>query len=193
MDTFASLALATEPPTDELLKRAPYGRKKKLISRRMFLFIFGHSMYQLTTLLVLLYAGPQLFDIDKGSLEDVFAEPTQHFTLIFNTFVFMQIFNEVNARRVHGEQNVFGGLHRNFIFLGVMVIQVVFQVLWVEIPVLNREVFKATNLSVDLWLWCIFLGSIELIIGQIISLIPIEKIPEFKWPWEHENEEDQAG
>ena len=137
MDTFASLALATEPPTDELLKRAPYGRKKKLISRRMFLFIAGHSTYQLTTLLVLLYAGPQLFDIDKGSLEDVFAEPTQHFTLIFNTFVFMQIFNEFNARRIHGEQNVFGGMHRNIIFLCIMAVQVILQVLWVEIPVLN--------------------------------------------------------
>ena len=193
MDTFASLALATEPPTDELLNRAPYGRKKKLISRRMFLFIFGHSLYQFTTLLVLLFAGPQLFDIDKGDLEDVFAEPTQHFTIIFNTFVFMQIFNELNARRVHGEQNVFEGIHRNLIFVVIMAVQVTFQILWVEIPVLNSEVFKATNLSADLWLWCIFLGSVELIVGQIISLIPIEKIPEFNWPWEADEEEDHNG
>ena len=33
MDTLASLALATEQPTDELLERKPYGRKKSLISR----------------------------------------------------------------------------------------------------------------------------------------------------------------
>ena len=192
MDTFASLALATEPPTDELLKRAPYGRKKKLISRRMFLFIIGHSIYQLTTLLILLFLGPQLFDIDEGDLEDLFAPPSQHFTIIFNSFVFMQIFNEFNARRIHGEQNVFNGMHRNLIFLGIMIIQVIFQILWVELPWINREVFKATNLTPDLWLWCVFLGSIELIIGQILSIIPIEKIPEFKWPWEH-GEEDHIG
>jgi magnesium-transporting ATPase (P-type) len=44
MDTFASLALATEPPTEELLNRKPYGRKKSLISRTMFkvcLFVEG--------------------------------------------------------------------------------------------------------------------------------------------------------
>jgi magnesium-transporting ATPase (P-type) len=35
MDTFASLALATEPPTEDLLKRRPYGRTSPLISRTM--------------------------------------------------------------------------------------------------------------------------------------------------------------
>jgi len=35
MDTLASLALATEMPTEELLQRKPYGRKKSLISRTM--------------------------------------------------------------------------------------------------------------------------------------------------------------
>ena len=190
MDTFASLALATEPPTDELLKRAPYGRKKKLISRRMLLFIVGHSLYQLITLLVLLFAGPMLFDIDKGEVESVFAEPNVHFTLIFNTFVFMQIFNEFNARRIHGEQNVFGGIHRNFMFMGIVFVQVTFQILWVEVPELNEKVFKATHLGVDEWLWCIFLGSLELIIGQIITLIPIEKLPDIRWPWQKEEDYD---
>lgn len=193
MDTFASLALATEPPTDELLKRAPYGRKKKLISRRMFLFIGGHSLYQITTLLVLLFAGDVLFDIDKGELDGVHARSTAHFSMIFNTFVFMQIFNEFNARRIHGEQNVFSGMHRNLFFLVIMVVQILFQIVWVETPGLNTEVFKVVGLTLDEWLWCIFLGSLELIVGQIITLIPIEKFPQFRWPWEHGDEEDQTG
>ena len=130
MDTFASLALATEPPTDELLKRKPYGRKKPLISRRMWLFIIGHSFYQLVVLNVLLFAGPRLFDIDDAEFtsDDYFAEPTEHFTMIFNSFVFMQIFNEFNARRIHGEQNVFSNIHTNWIFLGIMLSQIICQV-----------------------------------------------------------------
>lgn len=169
MDTFASLALATEAPTNDLLKRKPYGRKKTLISRRMWLFIFGHSLFQLTTLLILLFAGHILFDIDEGNTSEYFAAPTEHYTLIFNTFVCMQIFNEFNARKIHGEQNVFSNIHTNFIFIGVALFQVIFQIMFIEVPVLNDRVFKTTSLSPDLWLWCIFLGSLELVL-QCVDL-----------------------
>lgn len=57
MDTFASLALATEPPTDSLLKRRPYGRNKPLISRTMMKNILGHAVYQLTIIFFLIFAG----------------------------------------------------------------------------------------------------------------------------------------
>ena len=57
MDTLASLALATEPPTEDLLNRRPYGRNMPLISRTMFKNIFGHFVYQLTVVLSLLFAG----------------------------------------------------------------------------------------------------------------------------------------
>lgn len=57
MDTFASLALATEPPTEALLLRNPYGRKKPLISRTMMKNILGHGVYQLTIIFVLLFIG----------------------------------------------------------------------------------------------------------------------------------------
>lgn len=57
MDTFASLALATEPPTEALLLRNPYGRKKPLISRTMMKNILGHAIYQLTVVFSLLFAG----------------------------------------------------------------------------------------------------------------------------------------
>lgn len=60
MDTFASLALATEPPTEALLLRNPYGRKKPLISRTMMKNILGHAVYQLTTIFVLLFVGQSM-------------------------------------------------------------------------------------------------------------------------------------
>jgi len=41
MDTLASLALATEPPTEELLERKPHNRKEYIISKKMFKHIFG--------------------------------------------------------------------------------------------------------------------------------------------------------
>merc|ERR1712159_622305 len=47
MDTFASLALATEPPTEELLTRKPYPRSKALVSKTMAKNILGHGVFQL--------------------------------------------------------------------------------------------------------------------------------------------------
>jgi magnesium-transporting ATPase (P-type) len=57
MDTLASLALATEPPSDDLLKRQPYGRTKSMISLTMLKNIIGHSIYQLAVLFALVWGG----------------------------------------------------------------------------------------------------------------------------------------
>lgn len=57
MDTFASLALATEPPTEALLMRKPYGRNKPLISSTMTKNILGHGVYQLIIIFTLLFVG----------------------------------------------------------------------------------------------------------------------------------------
>lgn len=69
-----------------------------------------------------------MFDIDSGRNAPLHAPPSQHYTIVFNTFVMMQIFNEINARKIHGERNVFAGVFKNPIFcsivLGTFVVQV---------------------------------------------------------------------
>lgn len=45
MDTFASLALATETPTPELLQRKPHNRNEYMISPKMFKHILGQAIY----------------------------------------------------------------------------------------------------------------------------------------------------
>ncbi|XP_059943454.1 plasma membrane calcium-transporting ATPase 3 isoform X11 [Mesoplodon densirostris] len=129
MDTFASLALATEPPTESLLLRKPYGRDKPLISRTMMKNILGHAVYQLTIIFTLLFVGELFFDIDSGRNAPLHSPPSEHYTIIFNTFVMMQLFNEINARKIHGERNVFHGIFGNPIFctivLGTFAIQVI--------------------------------------------------------------------
>ncbi|XP_062276421.1 plasma membrane calcium-transporting ATPase 1-like isoform X11 [Scomber scombrus] len=120
MDTFASLALATEPPTEALLLRNPYGRNKPLISRTMMKNILGHGVYQLTVIFTLLFAGERIFDIDSGRNAPLHAPPSEHYTIVFNTFVLMQLFNELNARKIHGERNVFEGVFNNPIFCSIV-------------------------------------------------------------------------
>ena len=129
MDSFASLALATEQPTDALLERKPYGRTKPLVSLSMMRHILGHSLYQLIVMFVLTFHGHVLFDIPYGFGLPHSAPPTQHLTMVFNTFVMMQIFNEINSRKVHGERNIFSGILRNHLFLAILFGTVAIQVI----------------------------------------------------------------
>ncbi|XP_055974880.1 plasma membrane calcium-transporting ATPase 4 isoform X5 [Sorex fumeus] len=173
MDTFASLALATEPPTDSLLKRHPYGRNKPLISRTMMKNILGHAVYQLVVIFCLVFAGEKFFDIDSGRKAPLNSPPSQHYTIIFNTFVLMQLFNEINSRKIHGERNVFGGIFRNFIFCSVVLGTFISQIFIVEF---GGKPFSCTKLTLSQWLWCLFIGIGELLWGQLISMIPTKSL-----------------
>ena len=57
MDTLASLALATEPPTEALLKRAPYGRSKPLLSRIMVRNMLGQTVYMISVVFLIIFHG----------------------------------------------------------------------------------------------------------------------------------------
>lgn len=48
-------------------------------------------------------------------------EPSLHFTIIFNAFVLMTLFNELNARKIHNERNIFAGIQNNKVFLAIWI------------------------------------------------------------------------
>ncbi|XP_071401889.1 plasma membrane calcium-transporting ATPase 1-like isoform X1 [Centroberyx affinis] len=173
MDTFASLALATEPPTEALLLRKPYGRKKPLISRTMMKNILGHGVYQLTTIFTLLFVGEKIFDIDSGRNAPLHAPPSEHYTIVFNTFVLMQLFNEINARKIHGERNVFDGMFNNPIFCSIVFGTFIIQIVIVQF---GGKPFSCVSLTIDQWLWCVFLGVGSLLWGQLVSTIPTSRL-----------------
>nr|XP_046168793.1 plasma membrane calcium-transporting ATPase 2-like isoform X2 [Oncorhynchus gorbuscha] len=173
MDTFASLALATEPPTEALLMRKPYGRNKPLISSTMTKNILGHGIYQLVIIFSLLFIGEQIFDIDSGRHAPLHSPPSEHYTIIFNTFVLMQLFNEINARKIHGERNVFDGIFRNPIFCSIVFGTFAIQIVIVQF---GGKPFSCTPLDLEKWGWCTFLGLGELVWGQVIATIPNSKL-----------------
>jgi len=174
MDTFASLALASERPTDALLLRKPYGSKKALISRNMMKNILGHAVYQIIVIMVLLFKGHVILGIENGARQPLSAPPSVHFTIIFNTFVWMQVFNEINARKIHGERNVFENFFSNFVFLGIVGGTAITQLLIVEF---GGRAFSCTSLRWDHWLLCVGLGVGELLWGQVINFIPTKRLP----------------
>lgn len=85
MDTLAALALATDPPTEELLQRNPTPKSAPLISLKMWKMIIGQAIFQVVVTFVLLYGGILDYSPEDPALQ----------TIVFNTFVFCQIFNEI--------------------------------------------------------------------------------------------------
>lgn len=188
MDTLASLALATELPTSDLLLRKPYGRTKPLISRTMMKNIIGQAVYQLTVIFVLLFFGHDFFDIDSGMYAPIHAPPSEHFTIIFNTFVMMTLFNEINARKIHGQRDVFVGFFTNPIFCSIWLGTTAAQVVIIQF---GGYAFSTKGLTLDQWMWCLFFGCGVLLWGQIITSVPTRRLPK-RLSWGSGTPEDIA-
>ena len=103
MDSLASLALASEPPVDELLERPPVNRTDSMITTRMWANMLGQAGYQVCAVMTLLFAGPSLLNLTPGHIQEDEGINSEHYTLIFNSFVWMQLFNEFNSRMLKGE------------------------------------------------------------------------------------------
>lgn len=73
-------------------------------------------------------------DFDGSDLYNHFEDvtPSRHFTVVFNLFVFCQIFNMICARKIHDEWNIFDGIFSNFMFLGVLILIIIGQIIIVQ-------------------------------------------------------------
>ncbi|KAL8135231.1 hypothetical protein AgCh_010048 [Apium graveolens] len=170
MDTLGALALATEPPTDHLMKRSPVGRREPLITNIMWRNLLIQALYQVTVLLVLNFHGKSILNLEHK--EKGHAEKLKN-TLIFNAFVLSQLFNEFNARKPD-EINVFKGVTKNRLFVGIVGLTLVLQV--VIIMFLGK--FTTTvRLSWKLWLVSIVIGFISWPLAAIGKLIPVPDKP----------------
>ncbi len=103
MDSLASLALASEPPTPELLMRPPVNRSDAIVTRQMWANMIGQALYQILVVMLLLFLGPSWFGIRDGHIVEKEGLNSVHYTIIFNCFVWMQLFNEINCRNLNGE------------------------------------------------------------------------------------------
>lgn len=86
MDTLGALALATEPPTDDLMKHTPVGRTTPFITNIMWRNIFGQALYQLVLLLGLPFVDPKLLGLAGDPLAGKRLK-----TIVFNAFVYCQV------------------------------------------------------------------------------------------------------
>lgn len=159
MDTLAALALAVEPPSRALLEQRPHGRHASLISRSMWASILSMGAIMVAVLVLIMKT-------------DLLVPPEithpERLTFIFNTFVFMQLFNEVNARSTRFDRSVLDGLRESGMFLAVIGTTTVLQILIVQ---LGGEFFRTVPLSGELWLRSVLVGSGVLVVGVLLRWV----------------------
>ncbi|KAL2506807.1 Calcium-transporting ATPase 12 [Abeliophyllum distichum] len=167
MDTLGALALATEKPTMELMEKPPVGRKEPLITNVMWRNLLAQAFYQIVVLLTLQFKGESIFGVNE-KVND---------TLIFNTFVLCQVFNEFNARKLE-KKNVLEGIHRSKLFLGIIGITIILQVVMVEFL---KKFADTERLNWRQWWFCIGIAAASWPIGWLIKCIPVPENPIFSY------------
>ncbi|CAM0949239.1 unnamed protein product [Alopecurus aequalis] len=163
MDTLGALALATEPPNNDLMKREPVGRTGKFITNVMWRNIFGQSIYQFVVMWYLQTQGKTFFGLE-GSNADIVLN-----TIIFNSFVFCQVFNEISSREME-KLNVLKGMLSNYVFMCVLTSTVVFQFIMVQFLGEFANTSPLTGLQ---WLASVLLGLVGMPIAVVVKLIPV--------------------
>jgi Ca2+ transporting ATPase len=169
MDSFAALALATEQPKVKILLSKPISREESMISKEMWVHIVVQSVYQVIVLCFVLYAVPFIFDIEPGwESKDYTHGSSEHFTIFFLTFVFLQLFNEINCRRLSTQDfNMFDNIHRNTLFMIVWVFTLVVQVI---IVMFGGKIFGCVPLDVFEFMMAISLSVISLPVSIITKM-----------------------
>ncbi|KAI4864687.1 plasma membrane calcium-transporting ATPase [Hypoxylon rubiginosum] len=167
MDTFAALALATDPPTESVLDRKPQPKSAPLITTNMWKMIIGQAIFQLIVTFVLYFAGNTILGYDP--LNET--QQTELKTIVFNTFVWMQIFNEFNNRRLDNKFNIFEGVHRNQFFIVINFIMVGAQI---AIIFVGGAAFEITALNGTQWAICIVAAAVSLPWAVVVRLFPDE-------------------
>ncbi|RYP20147.1 hypothetical protein DL767_009513 [Monosporascus sp. MG133] len=166
MDTLAALALATDPPQESVLYRKPEPRGSSIISITMWKMIIGQAIYQLAVTFILYYAAQQI---------GIAVEETRRDTLVFNTFVWMQIFNQWNNRRLDNRFNIFEGLTSNYYFLGINVAMCGAQVLIIFVGGIPFSISEEDPPQLwNQWVAAIVIGLLSIPVGMLIRCIPDE-------------------
>ena len=146
MDTFAALALATDPASPALLDRRPDKLTAPLFTVNMYKQIFLQSAYQIAVTLIFHFFGLKIL-----GLEDTSTNGTVVQTVVFNIFVFAQIFNSFNSRQLDRKLNIFEGLLKNHYFVIITLIGnfIIYVLLFLRLTTILQRSSSRSSLSLS--------------------------------------------
>ncbi|KAG8213247.1 Ca-transporting ATPase [Butyriboletus roseoflavus] len=164
MDTFAALALATDPASPILLDRKPDKLAAPLFTVDMYKQILLQSTYQIVITFVVHFYGLQMLGLENTSTNATVVQ-----TVVFNIFVFAQISNSFNSRKLDRKLNIFEGLLNNYFFIAVTLIEILVQILVVFV---GGAAFQVTTIGGLEWGISLAFGVVSIPLGALIRLLP---------------------
>ena len=199
MDTFAALALSSEPPLKDVIKGPPFKDGVSILSPTVWRQIFGVSIWNFVVMVIIMVFGQMVANLDDYSRNTpkIYAMPDgfearnatgatalttddniyisslakqRHFTYIFNIFVCMQAFNMINCRKIgRRDFNVFESFFHNPLFLFFFAMIFVVQVIAIQV---FPGLTQTVSLNRSEWGVCIIVGASVLAISAILKLTP---------------------
>ncbi|KAL5574919.1 hypothetical protein UlMin_016618 [Ulmus minor] len=161
-------SLLLEPPKDELMHKNPIKQTEPLITMPMWRNIVTQVLYQTAILVIFQFKGEAILGIFQFRGEAIFGINEQvKKSIIFNSFVLCQIFNQVNSRELE-KKNVFGGLHRNVWFWVAVVSIVILQVGFIEVA---HILVGYARLNMAQWAVCLFIGMLSWVVDSAAKFI----------------------
>ncbi len=157
MDTFAALALATEPPNQQVMERAPRNPEAFIISQPMLQNIMTYGLSFLLIMIVF------LLHIGRDGKISVY-----ELSLFFTVFVMLQFWNLFNARCLGLNQSAFSGLCKNKAFIGIATTILIGQILIIQF---GGSIFRTVPLSLKDWISISLITSIVLWFGELWRLL----------------------
>jgi Ca2+-transporting ATPase len=170
MDTFAAIALCSEPPRPGLLRVPPKRKDENILTPAMVRTIFITAAFFVVVMMTLLVGMKHSGWFAAGGGPDPdgweFAPLTvRQVTVFFTVYVFFQVWNQINCRSLVPEESGLRGLLNNPTFLAIAGTVAVVQVLIVSVPWLGH-VFKTEPLSLADWAWVLAGTSSVLLFGE---------------------------
>jgi magnesium-transporting ATPase (P-type) len=160
-DSWPALAMGVDPPTDDVMARAPRHPHDRVIDARMWSGVLQIGLVMAVLTLLTIDAG-----LPGGLIEghgDLASARTAGFTVL----VFAQLFNCLNARSETA--SAFAGLFANRWLWGAIGLSVALQVAVVNVGFLNLA-FGTVPLALDQWLLCVSMASGVLWFGELRKL-----------------------
>lgn len=155
MDTFAALALASLPPSHEVMKDKPRKASDFIINKSIgFGILFCGIVFFLVMFALLVYCERR----GKGGVD------VHELTMFFTTFVMIQFWNLFNAKALMSHHTAFRHFLKDRGMILVLVLVLVGQ--WI-IVTFGGEMFRTTPLSLHEWLLIIGSTSVVLWAGEL--------------------------
>jgi Ca2+-transporting ATPase len=155
MDTLAALALSLEPKRAELMNDRPKRRTESFVTHNMLHNILVMSTWFITVTLSMQATGWYL-GVDNTNTAQVSS-------VVFTSYVFMQVFNLFNARSVRPDKSAFAGLKRSTTFWAVVTVIIVIQV---GLTQFGGATFSTAPLPSLVWLRVLALGLATVAVGE---------------------------